>query len=362
MIPYLIMIAMPGVFALSGARRAGVMFLAVAILYWLMIGFRLHVGMDWNNYLVLYNVQHHEDFAGLFQYYDIGYSLLDWIAGKIGGGYIFVNAVCALVFCWGFFSVARTCREPFLAVVVATPLLVVAFAMSGARQSIALGVIFFLFANWEKRSTLARIIFVVFAALFHSSAIFILIFVALAAKTSNVVRIGSVVAMTALILLFISYRPLAFEEYSARYVIAGVRKQDAPGAIVEVGIVAAAAIVYLLKRKEFGEIAGGGALYQNLAFAALAALAAIPFSSVGAYRFTLYFWPMAMCVWSGVPFLIESGTARALYRLLLVSASFAMLVGWLFLANNSLAWLPYDNWILHPDAGLFLRGLHGSLQ
>ena len=39
------MLAVPGLFALTGARRAGVMLLLVALLYWLMIGFRFQVGI-----------------------------------------------------------------------------------------------------------------------------------------------------------------------------------------------------------------------------------------------------------------------------------------------------------------------------
>jgi hypothetical protein len=68
-------------------------------------------------------------------------------------------------------------------------------------------------------------------------------------------------------------------------------------------------------------------------------------SSVGAYRFALYFWPMAMYVYSGFPGLIPAATGRAFYRVALVIASFAMLAGWLQYANNSLPWWPYRNWL-----------------
>jgi len=44
--PYLAMLAAPGFFALTGVRRAGVTLLAIAVFYWLMIGFRFQVGAD----------------------------------------------------------------------------------------------------------------------------------------------------------------------------------------------------------------------------------------------------------------------------------------------------------------------------
>ena len=52
-----------------------------------------------------------------------------------GGGIILINVVAGAVFCRGFFLVAKTCYEPWLAITVATPLLVVVFAMSGARRA-----------------------------------------------------------------------------------------------------------------------------------------------------------------------------------------------------------------------------------
>jgi hypothetical protein len=47
MIPYLAMIGVPGVMALSGARRPAMLLLLIFLFYWLMIGFRFHVGMDY---------------------------------------------------------------------------------------------------------------------------------------------------------------------------------------------------------------------------------------------------------------------------------------------------------------------------
>jgi hypothetical protein len=44
--PYLAMLAVPSSLALTGARRGGILLLFVALLYWLMIGFRFQVGAD----------------------------------------------------------------------------------------------------------------------------------------------------------------------------------------------------------------------------------------------------------------------------------------------------------------------------
>jgi len=39
----------------------------------------------------------------------------------------------------------------------------------------------------------------------------------------------------------------------------------------------------------------------------------------------------------------------------LVNSAFAILIGWLLLANNSLPWLPYKNWLLEPHDTSLVR-------
>jgi len=348
MFPYLAMLAVPSSLALTGARRAGFMLLAVGLLYWLMIGFRFHVGMDWNNYLFIYEWEKHESFTTRLFGREPGYGLLSWVAANIGGGIIFINAVAGLVFCWGFFGVARRCPEPWLAIAIATPLLAVVFGMSGARQSIACGVIFHLFANWERRNSLARIGLVLLASMFHFSAVFVLGFVALASNAPSIVKVATTVVMVLIVFVVIRFAPQSMEAYSRLYV--GMQsKLSAPGAVVQVGAIAAAGAAYLLYRRHWESVFGDQPLVRWLAWGSVACVPAILISSVGAYRFALYFWPMAMYVYSGFPSLIRAATGRAFYRFTLVSAAFAMLIAWLMFANNSLPWLPYDNWWLQPD-------------
>jgi hypothetical protein len=339
------MLAAPGAFALTGARRAGILLLLVGLLYWVMIGFRFQVGADWNNYIFIYDLKKTYPLGRLIFDREPGYGALMWTTAQFGWNVIFINAVSGLVFCWGMFSVARRCPEPWIAITIATPLLAVAFAMSGVRQAIAGGIIFYLFATWDHRSTLGRVGFVALAMLFHFSAVFVLIFVALAARAQPVVRLGGSGAIALLTLAIIKFAPGSMEAYSRLYV-GGESKMSAPGAIVQVGILAIGGTLYLINRQRWSDWIGESSLIRNLAWGSLALLPMILVSSVGAYRFALYFWPMAMYVFSGIPRLIVMPTGRAFYRVLLVIASFAMLAGWLKYANNSLPWWPYRNWLL----------------
>jgi len=354
-LPYLAMLAVPSSLALTGARRTGFLLLVVGLLYWLMVGFRFQIGMDWNNYIVIYNWKKTYSLGELLVDREPGYGLLTWIAAKSGGGIVLINAVSGLIFCWGLLSVARRCPEPWIAIVIATPLLVVGFAMSAVRQAIAEGIIAYLFATWEQRGTLSRMGFVVLASLFHFSAFFVLIFVALASRAQPTLKVAGTIVIGLLVLATLRLAPESMDAYSRLYV--GMEsKLNAPGAIVEVGVVAIAGALYLLNHDRWCASMVGSPLIRNLAWASLALLPVIFISSVGAYRFVLYLWPMAMYVYAGYPRLIQAATGRAFYRVGIVVASFAMLIGWLELANNSLPWWPYKNWLLEPQGvSLFSR-------
>ena len=355
MYPYLAMLAVPSGLALMSpsARRVGL--LLVALLYFLLVAFRFHVGMDWNNYLYIYESKRTASLADMIFAREPGYGFLMWMARQTGWGMIFINAISGLAFCWGFFAVARQTREPWIAVAIASPLLVVAFAMSATRQALAAGIIFSLMAHWEQRGTLARMLLVLLASLFHFSSIFVMIFVALAARAPGVVRIGGAMLVAGFVAALVRWAPDSVEAYSRLYV--GIEgKLSAPGAIFQVAPLAAAALIYFAYRQAWLRVNGEIPLYANMAWAALLIVPLIPLSSVGAYRFALYFWPMAMTVYAGVPAIIESGIGRLLYRLCIVIASFALLIGWLQLANNSYAWLPYRSWLLQPAGARLTSG------
>jgi hypothetical protein len=148
------------------------------------------------------------------------------------------------------------------------------------------------------------------------------------------------------------------EAYSRLYV-GSARRLSAPGAIFQTGAVAFAALVYFATRSRWRAANADNALYRNMAFASLLTIPAIPISSVGAYRFVLYMWPMAMYVYSAVPGMFESGIGRLWCRILIILGSFALLIGWLLLANNSIAWFPYSNWLFQDVSGRMTRAVHG---
>lgn len=342
MAPYFAMMAVPALFALAAIRRSRSLLLLTAILFWWMIGWRFQVGRDWNNYLGIFTRDSQLDLWTLLTDVEPASGFVNWLVAQLGGRLILVNIIAAAIFCFGFFTVARRCREPFLAIVVAIPLLVVGNGMSALRQSMALGLIFYLFATWEKRTTLGRTIWVAFASLFHFSALFILAFVALASRFSLPVRAVAAIIFAAIIISVIQFAPGQFDFYTETYV-SGPDIYVATGAIPHILPLTVAGVAYFAVRRRWIELNGVNPLLDYLAAASILVLPAVYFSSVIADRFALYFWSAGMMIYSGLPALIANPAGRNLYRLGVVAGFFVILLGWLSFANSSANWLPYRN-------------------
>lgn len=342
MAPYLALLGISGLFSLTAAKRMGAAGLLLALLYFIMIGWRHDVGVDWNNYARMYRAAQLSDLQSLIQSSEPGFGLILWTATELGGGVTLVNVVSAAFFCVGLFTVASRCREPFLALVVATPFLVVTIAMATTRQAVAIGIIYFAFGTWNNRSLVGRVFLISFAALFHSSAIFNVVFVVLGSRVSLLTRIVVATLAGGILFSVVSLLTSSFDYYVGMYVSGG-RVMVAPGAVYHVLPIAIVSIFYLLIRGRWRKVNGDDPLLRHIAIASALMLPATLITSVGASRMSAYFWPATMLILSGLPALIATSSGRLLYRSLTVVAMLLLLWGWLEYATSAPAWLPYRN-------------------
>lgn len=353
MFPYLIVLGATSAAALTSTRSRSIFFAALIVLI-VFVGLRFHVGKDWNSYLLNYKVISYLPILTIITGPEFGVGLLYWIGRNLGGGFVLVNAISAIVFCVGLFAFAWRTKEPFLALTIACPYLVFVIAMSVTRQAMALGVIFYLFATWERRSTASRTALVLIAALcFHTSALFMLIFVALGTRFSMAARVSAVVAVVVIGLLVTWYLPSRVSHYEESYF--GGKAITASGALPHVLLVAIPAAVYLLARRRWAMIYGRDPSLDALAIASVLLVPAVYVSSVAADRMSLYFWPVAMYVGAGWTGFISSPAGRVGYRLLVIAGSFTVALGWFLLANSSWAYIPYKNYLVRPEGESLAR-------
>lgn len=340
MIAYLLLIGFVGGLAITGYQKKP-LFWITALVFFVLIGWRWRVGMDWNNYTAIVERDGDKSLLTLMSGVEAGFGLLVWLSGQFGGVTL-LNVVSAAIFCIGLFAVARRCREPLLAITVATPYLVMVIGMSATRQAMALGVTFLLFATWEKFRTIGRSVLIGVASLFHFSAIVCAIFVVLGSNLSGIRRVFAAVFVGLLILLAVTYAPERLAFYSESYVT-GRRTIESSGAVYHVILLAVPAAIYFLIRKRWIEVNGRNPLMEHLAAASIAALPALIISSTAVDRLSLYFWPSAMYVAAGLPALQRHAEARAAMRVCIVVAALGLALFWLTYANSSTAYVPYRN-------------------
>ena len=178
MATYFFMLAVPSVLAISSPKRGQTIWMAlVFLLFVFLVGFRLNVGMDWNNYEDMHIWIARESVSDLFLQPEPLSSLLFWSSAKLGLGSTLSNVTAAIILMLGVLAFAARTRDPWIALVAATPYLIIAFGMSGIRQAMAAGVMLLVIATWDKTSLLGRTLGMVVASLFHTSAFLGLLFV-----------------------------------------------------------------------------------------------------------------------------------------------------------------------------------------
>jgi hypothetical protein len=278
----------------------------------LMIGLRYDVGGDWASYQEIFDSIAYFDFPATIAYDDPGYAILNWLAAKAGLQIWTVNLVCGAIFAWGLIRFAKRQPNPWLAVLVSVPYLIVVIAMGYTRQAVAIGIIFAGLANLD-RQTLGRfVIYILFAVSFHKSAIIVLPLVALAAARQRFATAG--LLFLSVIILYYLFVDAAVDRMVTNYV---EHEMASEGAGVRVTMNLLPAIIYLLYQKKFKQVFGlsdmQAKIWRNFAAVSVALLGVLLVSaaSTAVDRIALYFIPLQLFVWSRVPLRFPSNCFRS---------------------------------------------------
>lgn len=345
MFAYFGMLLLPAIFAFTGRKRAEpLLLIPMFVMFVLLIGLRDKVGMDWNNYLAIFNRVSSYTFAEAVTTSEPGFTVLIWLSSWMDFDVYGVNFFGALIFSFGLFSICHVAREPWLALVVAIPYLVVVIAMSGVRQSVAIGIIFLLVANWRGFSVFYRLGFILAASLFHLSAIFLLIFVVLELKLSMVYKFV-LVALVSVVSIYVLSMTDQYAEHITYYKETYLVEESvySPGALQHVFLLAIPASIYLINYKKWTKFYGKDQLLLMMSILSLATVPCVLVWSTAVDRMSLYLSGVPMLVYAGLPYLFRSRIRSSATRLLVISFHILVMAVWLNTANSAHAYLPYDN-------------------
>lgn len=310
---------------------------AGAALIALMVGLRYEVGADWDQYRFIFSFAGYADLSRQLELGDPGYQLLNWTVQQAGGPFWLVNLFCGSIFAWGLWRLCRVQPEPWVAMLVAVPYLVVVVAMGYTRQAVAIGILMAGLAVVTRgASTMRFVLYVAAAALFHKSAVVVLPLVAFASERDRLVNLAVAVAGT--VLLYNLFLEKSVDALLRNYVVAGYSSQ---GATIRVAMSLVPGLLFLLRPSLFRFDEGERRLWRNFALAAVAmavALAMSP-SSTAVDRLALYLLPLQVVVLARVPGAL---LGRGLGIVAVVAYALAVQYVWLNHAAHAEYWLPYQ--------------------
>ena len=251
------------------SKPMGVVLLFGALLITIMVGLRYETGTDWGNYQRQWIAAQRLTLGDLITVHngDAGFYTLMFLLRAVGLQYWTLNVICAAIFTWGLFKFARRLPNPWLAIAVAAPYLIIVIAMSATRQATALGFVFLAIVAFSERRTRAFLGWTAAATLFHASAILTLPFAGLSfART----KFQAILICAAIVILgwFTLGSPLAM--YSMKYFNDTVQSS---GLIYRVAMSSIAAALFLITvRPRIPLAEHERSLWRNYSLFALAAI------------------------------------------------------------------------------------------
>lgn len=345
MLPYLILLLIPSLLALLNTRRLALIpWYCTFVFYVLFIGFRFEVGPDWIQYGYIHNNIYFLSLGEVLAQAEPLSHLLFWFSEKNGWHVYGTNLCAAIVMMAGVYSFARRTQNPWIALVAATPYFVVVMGMSGIRQSMAAGVILLLLAYWERLSFIRRGVFIMLAALFHTSALVNNIF--LVAKLDIQLRYKILIgALILLVTFYLGTEVATYSEnimrYKERY-LGEAFFEESFGSIYHIAMIAIPALIGFYLRKGLLQQVHNSALFYFGLYASFALLLINVYSPTVASRLTIYLYFVPMMIY---PALIETlgRNSRLVIVLGVLALHLFLMLVWFFLGNHSYAYVPYRN-------------------
>jgi hypothetical protein len=346
---YWLLLLVPWLAAIGGPRAAGaaqserswgLSFQLYFVLLVLLVGWRHQVGADWLTYLPRIEDALQKSFAEVMtEPGDKAYEALNWLSAHAGVGIYGVNLVCALVFAYCLMVFCQNSPRPWLSLAVAVPYLVIVVSMGYTRQGVAIGLVMLGLVALDKGRMIKFVTWLVVAALFHKTALILIPMAIFAGRKNWVTFVG--VLLTAVLMFF-----LLLAENVDNLVAGYITDQYASsGAAIRIAMNAVPAAVFLVFRKRFDLTDAQRIFWTWMSLGGLAfiGLLAVSPSSTAVDRVALYWIPLQLYVWSRWPAaMARTHNAQLPWVIGVLFYSLAVQFVWLFYADHSFAWVPYQ--------------------
>ena len=303
----------------------------------LMIGLRWKIGPDWPEYVEIFNYARLFTLDQALLHIDPGFFLLIWELGQNGAPFWMLNFICGVVFVAGLTAFSLRQPNPWLCYLLAFPYLVIVIGMSGLRQSMALGFLFFALNAFEDRRLYRLALLTILAALFHSSALLMVPIFLFSFREKSAQR----AAMLCFILILFLYQfQTSFDIYAARY---ASQKIQSGGLVYRLAMNGLAVTLYFAFGQRLRFPDHMSRLWRNFALSTLALvfLAFVVPSSTAVDRFLLYLFPLQFAVLGRLPSALVPERSPSLVTLAVISYAAAVQIVFLGFGTFASYYVPY---------------------
>ncbi len=310
----------------------------MGLIFTLFIGYRHEVGGDWGTYLRHFQAMSYFNLDEILKRSDPGYYLINWFMADWGYDIYLVNIICGALFMTGLIIFARQQPNPWLAITVSVPYLIVVVAMGYTRQGVALGFVFWGLVALEKQQFKQFLILVALAATFHKSAVLM-------------IGLGMFLQGKGKAIRFLAVAFVGFGIWSAflsqhqqqlwnSYVTVQMQSQ---GAFIRVAMNLIPALIFLLYRKEWKKEFKDYSFWVMIALGSLGSVVLVNFASTAVDRVALYFTPIQVVVYSRLPYLLRDKFNPQTVTFAILAYYALVLYVWLNYATHARYWVPYSN-------------------
>lgn len=347
---YWLLLAFPALMALTypvhtprfgyGPAQALAM-LTFLLLYALLGALRFETGGDWLTYDEMFEDMRTESLIYALTETDPLYGFLNWFSAQLGTGIYLVNFVCCWVLGYGTVRVAMRFREPWLAITIAVPYLLIVVGLGYVRQGAAIGCVLIAIASLDQSRPLRTLVYLALAVGFHSTAVMTLPMFGYALTRRYQVFAVLFGVLGALAYVFVLAPRLALFEVG--YLDA---EYDSQGALVRVLMSLVPSLFLLLRWRSFQASKRVRSTWFLIALANVVALVALALSpsSTAVDRIALFFSIIQLVAFGEVRDLTrmpERGVM--LLRLVMIAVAIAVQTVWLVYGAHAQFWVPYKS-------------------
>lgn len=350
MLIYWLLFAFPALFSLAYSGRAGrrvggagqnLAIFSFVVFYTLVGALRFEVGGDWGNYLDIFDDIRTDTLSYALTATDPLYGLLNWVSAQLGTDIYLVNGVCCWILGVGTVAIARQFREPWLAITMAVPYLLIVVGLGYVRQGAAIGLILIALASLERSRPIRTLVYLTLAVGFHSTAA-----IGFPLFTLSMVQRHRVLALVLAIIgavAFVFFIAPQFGKFQAGYLEA---EYDSQGALVRVLMGFLPAALVLARWRLFPIYGRSRSVWLLIALTNVAAMVALALSpsSTAVDRIALYVSVIQLAAFGESRALIGmSDRVVLMLRLMLIGIAAAVQTIWLVFATNATGWVPYQS-------------------